>query len=100
MSYKEDYIKEHTEFVKAQADKYALKNYPPGTKVDEAEKENYFKEFFEQYNQLEKAITEKEETIIRKAMEDGKTDVLELERELAYISRRQVEDYRNTYKAY
>ncbi len=98
MSFKEDYIKEHTEFVKAQAGKYALKNYPPGTKVDEAGKDNYFKEYFEQFSQLEKALTEKEEAIIHKAMEDGKTDVLELEKELAYISHRQIEDFRNLYR--
>ena len=98
MNYKEDYIKEHTEFVKVLADKYALKNYPPGAKVDESEKDNYFKEYFEQFNQLEKAITEKEEAIIHKAMQDGKTDVLELEKELAYISHRQIEDFRNLYR--
>jgi hypothetical protein len=100
MGYKEDYIKEHMEFVKSQAIKYALKNYPPGTKVDEADKESYLNEFFEQYMQLEKACAEKEETITRNAMEDGETDVLELERELAFISRRQLEDYRNLYRAY
>jgi Skp family chaperone for outer membrane proteins len=100
MSYKEEYIKEHSEFVKAQADKYALKNYPPGTKVIEAELEDYFRAFYEQFNQLEKAITEKEEAIIQKAMQDGKTDVLELEKELVYISHRQIEDFRNLYRAY
>ena len=100
MSHKEEYIKEHTEFVKAQADKYALKNYLPGSKVNEAELENYFREFYEHFNKLEKALTEKEEAIIQKAMQDGKTDVLELEKELAYISHRQIEDFRNLYRTY
>jgi len=98
MSYKEDYIKEHKQFVKAQADKYTLEKYPPGTKIEEEELENYFRQFYDQYYQLEKTIKENENTIIYKAMQDGGTDVLELERELAYISHRQLEDYRELYK--
>lgn len=100
MSYKEDYIKEYSEFIKEQADKYALKNYPSGTKVDKAALPNFFKEFIEQFYQLENAIIEKEMDIIHKAMEDGETDVFELQRELAYIGHRQLEDYRNKYKDY
>jgi hypothetical protein len=96
----EDYIKEYKEFVKTLTDKYVLKNYPPGIKLDEAGKENYFKEYFEQYSNLEKALAEKEDSIIHKAMQGGQTDVLELERELAFITRRQLEDYRNLYKIY
>jgi hypothetical protein len=33
-------------------------------------------------------------------MQGGQIDVLELERELAFITRRQLEDYRNLYKIY
>jgi hypothetical protein len=68
--------------------------------VDEAVLDNYFKEFFEQFNQLKKALTEKEIDIIHKAIQNGETDVLVLEKELAYIDHRQLGDYRNLYKAY